>query len=112
MKKYLLPIIHLLIFLIAISSPFWIDWRVVLIGFVLYVLQMILLKGCVLSFWEFGRVGKKPKKRFITHYLSKIFPNLNIEKVGFYLDYVLAPLVPLLAFFWQAVLKHLPLIRI
>ena len=112
MKQYLLPITHLIIFLFSISSPLWIDWKIVVVGFILYELQMIIFNGCVLSFWEFGSDGKQPNKRFITHYLAKIIPNLNQARAGFCLDFIFAPAVPIAAIAIQLIFNFSPLFKI
>jgi hypothetical protein len=112
MKK-IIPIFHSIIFLTAVGSPFWIDWKIVLIGFILYKLQFILFKGCVLSFAEFGKANGKPKERFTPYYLSKVIGRkLDEEKVGKYLDSILAPLIPILAIVFQLLLGLNPAIQI
>ncbi len=112
MKK-IIPILHSLVFLAAVSSPFWIDWKIILIGFVLYKLQFVLFKGCILSFAEFGTANGKPKERFTPYYLSKITGRkLDGEKVGKYLDNILAPLIPILAIIFQLLFGLAPVIKI
>jgi hypothetical protein len=107
MKKYILPTLHLILLLASLLSPLWIDWKVVLIGYILYILQKILLKGCVLSYAEFGKSGSGPKQHFTPYYLKKYF-GIKAEDyiVMRYLDYVIAPVVPILAFVIQYVFNY------
>lgn len=113
MKTKLLPLLHLMLLLLSFSSPFWIDWKIVLIGFILYELQKILLKGCVLSFAEFGSKDGRPVQHFTPYYLKKIFGiKASDSLVMRNLDYVVAPLVPILAILLQLVFKLTPAIKI
>jgi hypothetical protein len=112
MKKYIVPIIHLIIFLIAITSPFWIDWRIVLVGAVLYELQLFIFKGCVLSFWQFGSKDGKPKERFIIFYLKHIFPRLKTSRLNLMLDLIIPIAVPIFAILMQVLLNLSPIINI
>jgi hypothetical protein len=112
MKKYLLPILHLAIFLISITSFLWIDWKIVLAGFLIYELQLILFKGCLLSFWEFGRDGNKPKERFVVFYMKKLFPLIDSKQADIYLDYIIPLAVPILAIILQSFCGLMPLLKI
>lgn len=109
MKKLVIPIFHLLLLIASLTSPFWIDWKIVSIGFVLYILQKMLFKGCLLSFAEFGNNKGKPKNHFTPYYLKKIFKiNAKDHVVMRYLDYVVAPMVPIAAILLQAILHFNP----
>ena len=110
MRK-LLPIFHALLLFASLISPLWADWRIIVIGYVLYIAQKWVLKGCVLSFAEFGSAKGKPKMHFTPYYLKKYF-GIKTEDylVMRYLDYIVAPLVPIIATLIQLVFKYQPLI--
>jgi len=112
MKK-LLPFAHGVLLFASLLSPFWADWKIVLVGFILYEIQKLILNGCVLSFAQFGRENGKPKYHFTPYYLKKIF-NLKASDrvITIYLDYLLAPLVPIVAIILQISFGFKPLITI
>ncbi len=85
MKKYALPILHVLIIIVAYSSPWFIPWQVVFGVFLLYRLQFIMFGNCLLSFWQFN----DKKETFFFHYIKKVFPNANQKSVDFFTDWVL-----------------------
>jgi hypothetical protein len=112
MKK-LIQLIHLIILLSALSSPFWIDWKIILAGYLIYILQKYIFKGCLLSFAEFGSDQGKPKNHFTPYYLKKIFHlNASEELISRKLDLILAPSIPIIAIIIQALFSYKPLIII
>ena len=113
MKSKVIAIIHTILFAFSLSSPFWIDWKIVVVGFILYMLQKLILKGCLLSFAQFGSRNGRPIEHFTPYYLKKIF-GIKAEEhmIIKYLDYVVAPLVPVLAVLLQLVFKLNPWIKV
>lgn len=69
MKAKIIALIHLIVILAAYSSPWWLDWKLVLAGAVLYYLQMLIFGGCLLSFAQFARKDEP----FTGYYLSRFF---------------------------------------
>lgn len=111
MKK-ILPSLHAILLFGSLASPFWADWKIVLIGFSLYILQKILLKGCILSFAQFGSKEGRPKDHFTPYYLKKFFGlSADDHKIVLYLDYVVAPIVPIFAIIIQVVFHYSPAIK-
>ncbi len=113
MRKIILPVFHAILLIGSLLSPLWADWKIVLIGYIIYILQKLIFKGCLLSFAEFGVVGKRPKAHFTPYYLKKFF-NLNADNylVMRYLDYLIAPLVPIISVIIQLIFHYRPLIVI
>jgi len=112
MKK-ILPILHAVLLLVSLLSPLWADWKIVVIGFAVYILQKVIFKGCLLSFAEFGRENGKPKMHFTPYYLKKFFGLKATERMVMrFLDYIVAPLVPIVAILIQIVFHYRPLIKI
>jgi|SRR3989344_6396002 len=62
---------HLALIAVSYSSPFWLDWKIVLAGVVLLQAYYWLRGGCDITYWEFGR---DTDKTFVGHYLAKISP--------------------------------------
>jgi hypothetical protein len=85
--------LHALIILAAYTSPFWLSWKLILLGVVVYYLQLLVFGWCVLSLKQFdGR-----KQTFHEWYLAKlgIYPNPKILK--FFLDFIIPPVLVLVA---------------
>lgn len=112
MKK-LLAILHAFLLAASIFSPLWIDWKIIVIGCVLYILQKWVFKGCILSFAQFGIKDGKPREHFTPYYLKKYF-GIKTEDylVMRYLDYLVAPLVPIIAVIIQVIFSYQPLIKL
>ncbi|GEM_PF-870789 len=66
---------HVVVMVLAYTSPFWLDWRLVLGGVLLYYLQLWVFGGCVLTYAEFG----KWEESFTLHYLTKGMALLGIK---------------------------------
>jgi hypothetical protein len=104
----ILAFLHFIILLVAISSPFWIDAWVVLIGFLLYFLLKLVFKGCFLTNIQFGN-----KHFFTAFYLIKIFKlKIQEQKLARYLDWILAPSIPAVAFVIQYIFHFRPMINV
>lgn len=114
MKNKFIAVLHMIIFLAAVSSPFWIDWQIVVVGFGVYILQIIILKGCALTFAQFGSENGRPRRRFTAYYIVKTFgiKSITEEQLGRALDRYLAPAVPIVAIIIQVIFHYQPLINI
>jgi hypothetical protein len=81
-KTFGIIIAHILIILIAYSSPIWLDWRLVTLGIGLYYLQIAIFGGCLLSLGQF----KGERKSFHEWYLTKLGLRVNRRKLTFFLN--------------------------
>ena len=100
-KKPLTIIAHILVILLAYSSPFWLDWRLVLAGVVLNYIQILIFKGCVLSHAQF----EDKKQTFHEWYLRKFGFKPNRKVLSFVLRYVIPFVLLGLALVFQVVLN-------
>jgi len=109
LMKKVLPILHGVLLFGSLLSPLWADWKIIVVGYILYILQKLILKGCILSFAQFGSISGKPKYHFTPYYLKKFF-HLKTDEYTIikYFDYVIAPLVPIIAILIQAYLGYMP----
>lgn len=101
--------LHLIFIVAAITSPLWLDWKMVLVGFVLLNIQWLVIGGCFLSFLETGW-GKD--NSFWHHYLSRIWPRLDKRMVKTITQFVLPPAVIIVAYLIQAKFSWQPLLQI
>lgn len=95
---------HLLVLCLMYSSPFLFSWQLILIGVILYFLQLLVFGGCVLTIKE---LGEDRKEGFNAYYLRKLGFKVNETKLKIVLS--LVPWILLfVALVWQVVLKHTP----
>ena len=84
LKKEFFPLIHTIIMLFAWVSPFWLDWKIIGIILILYLGQIILFKGCMLTNLQFDKKLKAKNDMTLTAYwLEKIGkkPNRKILRI-------------------------------
>ncbi|MDR3642696.1 MAG: hypothetical protein P4L74_03675 [Candidatus Doudnabacteria bacterium] len=100
--------IHLFFIILAYSSPFWLDWRVVTAGIILLQIQFLVIEGCILTQME---AGKDKDMTFGYYYLSKAFPKLDKLKTKYFIRYGVSAIAFLLAFIFQYVFHYTPLVK-
>jgi hypothetical protein len=71
--------------LLAYSTPWFLPWQFVVLIYILYLIQLLVFKQCLLTRAEFGKNGDT----FVYHYLRKIFPDISMSAVNFSLDYII-----------------------
>jgi len=81
--------IHLILIALVVSSPVWLDWRLILLGIIIYYIQIIVFGGCLLSQWQF----KNKEERFWGYYIKKLGFTVDKKKLDIFLDYVLPGLI-------------------
>jgi len=93
--------IHLIIVILAYSSPFWLSIEWILIGIVLNYLQILVLKGCILSQKEFS----SKDILFVDYYLRKAGIHFPAKHSKFIIRYIFPAIICVTAFVWQIVLR-------
>lgn len=81
MKNLLIAILHYLIAVLALSLPFWLDWKVVALVVILYHLVFTRRIGfCPLTVWQFGTAAallhKLRANVILQPFFSLILPSL------------------------------------
>jgi len=97
---------HLILILIAYSSPFLFSWKLILLGVVVLLTQFVVLKKCILTTLQFG---DKKYITFYTLYLEKLGLKFNRKKLYILMRYIMPFIVLLVALIWQILLKHKPI---
>jgi hypothetical protein len=100
-KRYLIPIFHLLLIIAAWTSPFWLNWKIIILLYGLYLLQNIILGRCIISIAQF----ENNKESFYSHYLHKAGISWTTKKINFTADYIIPPLLILIALIYQKVIS-------
>jgi len=92
-RYYFFLFLHIALIVAWYTSPFYLDWRIVIVTVVLYHLQIYLVKGCILSRWQFG----KESEGFFYHYLRRFGFNPTKEGLSFVLGYIIPGAMIILA---------------
>lgn len=91
--------IHLLVVIAVWSSPFWLSWKLIIVGVAIYYLQLLILGNCVLTRWQFQ--SREIEISFYAHVLEKFGLRFNHRTVSAITDYVIPWIVLLIALIWQ-----------
>lgn len=111
MRDKLLTCTHLIIAILAATSFLWLDIKIILIGLVLYYLQLIVVGSCVLSVAQF----KNKDTVFLGIYINKLLRLLHIKELSIkqqkiFMRYIEPMTILFLAILLQVVLKFKPII--
>jgi len=112
MKKTLIIIIHAILVILAYSSPVWLDWKLFVAGLLIYGLQILIFKGCILTIAQFK--GSEPG--FVAYYLDLFFKKLGLEikisKLQFFVRRVVPFLLLASALVFQLAINIKPIISL
>ena len=78
-KETLIFWLHLILIILAWTSPFWISWKIILLFIGMNYLQIIFFKACVLTLVQFKENGKG--MTMYTFILEKIRQNKDFLKI-------------------------------
>jgi hypothetical protein len=92
----------------AYISPFWLDWKLIIVALIIYYLQIWILGGCILTYAQYGRWDETFSGRSIVLMASKIGWKIELCAVKRFLD-VLPFIFIILAIIYQVIL-HGPLL--
>lgn len=95
MNKKVIAIVHAIVMFFAYISPFWLEWRLILVFVILYYLQLKIFGGCILTYAQYGRWDETFSGRGIIWFLSKFGLSLGAKKIKFFLQ--ILPIIILLA---------------
>lgn len=99
MKINKIAFLHVLIIIALYTMPFWLDWRLILVYWLLNYLQIKELGGCVISKAQF----KGKHEGFYRHYIDKYFPKNKIttKSLNLFLDYLLPMVLIIIGYILQ-----------
>ena len=67
-RGIIVGIIHVIILLFSYSSPFWLDWQLIIVCCVLFYAEQIIFGGCVLDASQYGGSEDKFYENLLTHF--------------------------------------------
>lgn len=94
----LVSLVHFLLIVAAWSSPFWLEWRLIVVGVLLLYVLYFFSGGCPLTFIEAGR---DKYQTFYYYHLVKLFPRLSKYHTYIAVRFVLPGLIIGLALLLQ-----------
>ncbi|MCR4284876.1 MAG: hypothetical protein NUV97_02430 [archaeon] len=96
--------LHLIILILAWSSPFWVPWIFILAIILAYQLQIIFIGDCILTKKQFA--NENEKVTFNSFLLSLFGINISKEKAETLAKYTLPMIILTLALLWQIILGN------
>jgi hypothetical protein len=103
--------LHCLVIAIGYASWRLFDWRIVIAGMLLYYVQLLVFRDCVLTSAQFGnRRTDGSRTTFYFHYLDALGVPVSNRATIIFADYVLPPTVALSAVWSQLLLGLQPLL--
>ncbi|VVB80496.1 Uncharacterised protein [uncultured archaeon] len=113
MRKESLVLIHTLLVILVWLSPFWLDWKIILAGIFLLILQEIVFKGCILTNLQFSKkINKKVEDTMYSYYLEKLGLKPNKRKIRFLARNIFPWIIFIISILWQILLNNSVLFKI
>jgi hypothetical protein len=113
MNKNKVATIHTIFIILAWTSPFYLDWKLIFLGIIVISLQYLLFNGCMLTNLQFSkRINKKVDDTMYSFYLEKLRFKPNKKVVKFLARYIFPIIILLVALIWQILLNHSVFIKI
>lgn len=103
----MIGLLHLLLIIVAWTSPWLAPWWVIVIGITLLTIQYRVCDGCVLTNVQFGKV---PYNTFYYEYLVRIYPSLSRYSVWLFVRFIAPIGIILLAVVIQEFFGFAPLL--
>ncbi len=99
-RYYFFLVLHIVLLIAWYTSPFYLNWIIVVGTVIAYHIQIYYAKGCLLTKGQFG----KENQGFYYYYLRKFGFNPDKEKLSFILDYIIPGTMVFIAIFLQVVI--------
>jgi hypothetical protein len=113
LNYYIIFLLHLLLIIAVWLSPLLLDYRILTCFYVLYIVQLLVFKGCILSQAQFGSSSKRSEQEsFYYHYLTKLGFKWSKAQVNIFVDTVLPLVLITTGFILQYFYDFLPLIHL
>lgn len=86
MKINKIALLHVFIIIVIYTTPFWLNWKLIIVYMILNLLQIKIFGGCIVSQYQF----KNKHEGFYKHYINKFFPKNKItnKQLNIILDYI------------------------
>ena len=105
MKKAIIFWIHLILIILAWTSPFWLSWKIIIFFIVLMYIQVIIFKGCILTIAQFNK-DKEKKMTMYTFILEKMGFKVNRMFIKRLSRFVFPIIIIIVSLIWQVLLNN------
>ena len=109
-KKKLIFWIHLILLIVIWTSPFWLDWKLILLGIFLVYIQELIFKSCILTIAQFNDNEEWREMTMYTFIFEKIDFKVNRKRMKFIARFILPWIILLMSLIWQILLNKQVLI--
>ncbi|OHA01156.1 MAG: hypothetical protein A3C11_03335 [Candidatus Sungbacteria bacterium RIFCSPHIGHO2_02_FULL_49_12] len=99
-RYYFFLLFHVAILAAWYSSPFYLDWRIVIATVIVYYIQLYFWRGCLLTAGQFNN----REEGFYEHYLRKLGFRPKRNVLNFILDFVVPAVIILIALARQLII--------
>jgi len=104
-------LIQLILILLVWSSPFWIDWKIILGGIFIYYLQLVILKEDFFTKRNFN-TKERGEMTFYSFILEKIGISINRKRLQLIADYIFPWIIFAIAYCWQIFLGNIVYLKL
>ncbi|MFH0856711.1 MAG: hypothetical protein V1860_02330 [bacterium] len=84
------------------ASPFFLNWKLILLGIAVYYLQIILLKEDFFTKMNFGS-KERGEITFYSYVLEKIGIKIDRKRMQLIADFIFPWVILLIAIYWQKI---------
>ncbi len=88
-------VLHVLFFVVVISSIFWLPWYVLLFIFLILRIQDVILGGCILTKLEYGSYDR----RFDAENGKYILPKKILKFIPITVDWIIPGILVIISYF-------------
>jgi len=106
-KNTLVATLHSLIMILAYTSPFWLDWKLIIAALVLYYIQIWIFGGCVLTYAQYSKWNETFSGRSIIWLGERFGLRFSMKGVKHFLDWL--PLAYIIIALTYQLLFHGPI---
>ena len=106
-KRRIRFIIHLILIILAWLSPFYLNYKIIAFLVILYYIQIIIFKSCLLTTAQFKENASE--MTMYTHSLEKLGFKINRKRLKFISSWIIPLIILFIAIIFQ-ILLNLPTI--
>lgn len=112
MKKTFYAYLHWAVIIFAYTAFIWLDWRLLLIGVLIYWLQILVFKACVLSIAQYGDKETSFVATHLNNLLRRFGWELPAKNIRFFLDWILPIIFLASGYVLQNYFNVIPLVKL
>ncbi len=113
MNKKRIFSVHIILVILAWTSPFYLSWKIIALLIILNYVQILIFKGCILTNLQFkNKINKYTDMTMYSYSLELLGYKFNRKKIKFLSKYIFPVIIMGIALIWQILLKISVLIKV